>query len=71
MSLAGHDKRPALTAGENEPSGHASAQRLTLPALMHEVHTLIRRVVPLMVARTRWMFGFQRRLVFFFDQGTL
>jgi hypothetical protein len=25
----------------------------------------------LTVARTRWMFGLQRRLVFFFDQGTL
>lgn len=32
-----------------------------MPALMHEVHTLMRlRVLPT-VARTDWMFGFQRR----------
>ena len=48
-----------------------SGQRLTLPALRHEVHTLTRFGVPAIVARTRWMLGFQRRLVFFFDQGTL
>ena len=35
----------------------------TLPALMHEVQTLIRFGLPLMRARMRWMFGFQRRLV--------
>jgi hypothetical protein len=34
-----------------------------LPALMQEVHTLIRLVVPPTTARTRWMFGFQRREV--------
>jgi hypothetical protein len=38
---------------------------------MHEVQTLSRLGLPDTVARTRWMFGFQRRLVFFFDQGTL
>jgi hypothetical protein len=38
---------------------------------MQEVHTLSRLGLPDTIARTRWMFGFQRRLVFFFDQGTL
>jgi hypothetical protein len=37
-------------------------RRVTLPALMHEVHTLRRLGVDLpTIARTRWMFGFQRR----------
>src|ERR1700680_3280482 len=36
-------------------------QRLTLPALMQEVHTRRRLVVPPTVARTTWMLGFQRR----------
>lgn len=41
-----------------------SAQaRDTLPALMHDVHTFIRFGVEPTTARTRWMFGFQRRLV--------
>ena len=35
----------------------------TLPALMHDVQTSMRLVEPLTTARTRWMFGFQRRLV--------
>lgn len=36
--------------------------RVTLPALMHEVQTFSRAGVDLpMIARTRWMFGFQRR----------
>lgn len=35
----------------------------TLPARMHEVHTLTRFGAPFTTARTRWMFGFQRRLV--------
>jgi hypothetical protein len=35
----------------------------TRPALMHDVHTSIRRVVPSTTARTRWMFGFHRRRV--------
>ncbi len=46
-------------------------QRETLPALMQEVQTFSRFGVPDTTACTRWMFGFQRRLVFFFDQGTL
>ena len=37
--------------------------RVTLPALMHEVHTFSRLGVAPMSVRTRWMFGFQRRLV--------
>ena len=48
-----------------------SDQRVTLPALMHEVQTLSRFGLPDTMARTRWMFGSQRRLVFFLDQGTL
>jgi hypothetical protein len=36
-------------------------QRLTLPALMHEVQTLIRFGVPLTTVRTDWMLGYQRR----------
>ena len=39
---------------------------MTLPALRQEVHTLIRfGVLPALptIARTRWMFGFQRREV--------
>ena len=35
----------------------------TLPARMHDVQTLMRFDEPLMSARTRWMFGSQRRLV--------
>ena len=38
---------------------------------MHEVQTLSRLGLPDTCRVTRWMFGFQRRLVFFFDQGTL
>ena len=38
-------------------------QRVTLPALRQEVHTLRRFGVDPTIARTRWMFGFQRRLV--------
>ena len=45
--------------------------RVTLPALMQEVQTFRRLGLPATVARTRWIFGSQRRLVFFFDQGTL
>ena len=44
---------------------------VTLPALMQEVQTFSRLGWPETAARTRWMLGFQRRLVFFFDQGTL
>ena len=36
---------------------------VTLPARMHEVHTWSRLGEPLTIARTRWMFGFQRRLM--------
>src|SRR5215204_4542172 len=36
---------------------------VTLPDLMQPVHTLTRLTVPSTRARTRWMFGFQRRLV--------
>lgn len=37
--------------------------RVTLPALRHEVHTLRRLGLPATIARTRWIFGFQRREV--------
>jgi hypothetical protein len=36
---------------------------VTLPARMQEVHTESRRGEPFTMARTFWMFGFQRRLV--------
>ena len=36
---------------------------MTLPALRHEAHTLRRLGLPDTIARTRWMFGFQRREV--------
>ena len=52
-------------------SEKAGCQRVTLPALMQEVQTFIRLAWPETAARTRWMLGFQRRLVFFFDHGTL
>jgi len=46
--------------------------RTTLPALMHEVHTFSFLVLPPPAGvRTDWMFGSQRRFVFFFDHGTL
>ena len=35
------------------------------------MQTLSRLGVPPTTTRTRWTFGSQRRLVFFFDQGTL
>ena len=44
---------------------------MALPALMQDVQTFIRLAWPETAARTRWMLGFQRRLVFFFDHGTL
>ena len=37
--------------------------RVTLPALMHDVHTFMRLGVEPTTARTRWMLGFQRRFV--------
>jgi hypothetical protein len=36
---------------------------VTLPAFRQDVQTLIRLGVEPTMARTRWMFGFQRRLV--------
>ena len=53
------------------PRERAPTYRVTLPALMQEVQTFRRFGLPATVARTRWIFGSQRRLVFFFDQGTL
>jgi hypothetical protein len=37
--------------------------RVTLPALMQDVQALTRRGVPSTSARTRWTFGFHRRLI--------
>src|SRR6056297_1443311 len=46
------------------PSPVAGSSALTiLPDLMHPVQALTRLVAPFTDARTRWMFGFQRRLV--------
>ena len=50
---------------------HRNSYRATLPALMQDVQTFRRFGLPPTVARTRWILGSQRRLVFFFDQGTL
>ena len=36
--------------------------RVTRPAFRHFVHTWMCRVDPSTTARTRWMFGFHRRL---------
>jgi len=36
---------------------------------MHPVQTFMRFGVPFTVARTRWMFGLNRRLVILRDQG--
>ena len=36
---------------------------MIFPARRHEVHTEMRRGAPFTTARTRWMLGFQRRLV--------
>lgn len=49
----------------------AQEARATLPALMHEVHTFSRLGVLPTNARTRWMFGFQRRLVLRCEWETL
>src|SRR5690606_17686288 len=49
----------------------AETLRVTLPALRQEVHTLTRLGVPPTIARTRWMFGFQRRLVRMWECETL
>ena len=43
---------------------------MTLPALMHEVQTFKRRGVPSTNARTRWMFGSQRRLLRLWEKVT-
>ena len=44
-------------------AGEARQAFWTLPALMQLVQTLRRFVEPFTEARTRWMFGFQRRFV--------
>lgn len=52
----------------------ATTRRLglvTLPALMHDVHTDSRLGAPLTIARTRWMLGFQRRLLRLWEWLTL
>src|SRR5690606_20941063 len=80
---SGTTKAPASSAGGclRECGRAASATRLrqrqaetlrvTLPALRQEVHTLTRLGVPPTIARTRWMFGFQRRLVRMWECETL
>src|SRR5699024_2245760 len=60
-------------SGSAAPGGWGGTRqaRVTLPALRQPVHTFMRLAVPDTLACTVWMFGFQRRLVFFFDHGTL
>jgi hypothetical protein len=45
------------------PARDYLAGLVTLPARMQEVQTLRRRGLPLTIARTRWMLGYQRLLV--------
>jgi hypothetical protein len=45
------------------PSWLAAQALVILLALIQEVQTLTRFVDPFTTARTRWMFGFQRRFV--------
>src|SRR6188472_2254804 len=62
--LSGHTKDRSIRGwiGLSANRGYRPArQRETLPALMHEVQTLSRFGVRPTTARTRWMFGFQRR----------
>ena len=54
--LTEHRPRARRRVGEREGL-------VTLPARRHPVQTLTRLGVPFTSARTRWMFGFQRRLV--------
>ena len=50
--------------GDSRAGGSYTRTFLTiLPARRQPVHTLTRLAVPLTNARTRWMFGFQRRFV--------
>src|SRR5690606_10154319 len=61
-----HREVPARRAGAARAAGGQRLAVVTLPALRQEVQTLRRLgVTPLSPtsARTRWMFGFQRRLV--------
>jgi hypothetical protein len=58
------------SAGGRVRRGQRSAERksegpglVTLPARRQEVQTDKRQRLPSTIARTRWMFGFQRRLV--------
>ena len=51
------------TSGRDERPAAALRQRVTLPALMQEVHTFNLVGVLPTVTRTDWMLGFQRRLV--------
>jgi hypothetical protein len=58
--------RAGLTAGAADRAGGSRLavpwrQRVTFPALMQDVHTCSRLGVPLTVACTTWMLGFQRR----------
>jgi hypothetical protein len=53
---------PRISGASHRDAG-ADQPRVTLPALRQEVHTLTRLGVPPTSVRTRWMLGFQRRLV--------
>src|SRR5919107_5860713 len=69
VMAGGHAKTPGVARGLAQ-SG-AAGQRVTLPALRHDVQTCRRFGVPLTTARTRWMLGSNRRRVAFFDHGRL
>jgi hypothetical protein len=55
--------RPSRARGRSEGDAQVRAVLVTLPARKQPVHTFTRFVAPFTRARTRWMFGFQRRLV--------
>jgi hypothetical protein len=50
-------------AGPGAAGCPRNVQRVTLPAFRQEVQTLRRFGVAPTIARTRWILGFQRRLV--------
>src|SRR6202034_3008380 len=54
---AGRGNRPGGSWVADPPAG----QRVTLPALMQDVHTFSRLGVLPILARTLWMFGLKRR----------
>jgi hypothetical protein len=55
--------RNAASAAQSAVATRPRTALVTLPALRQDVQTLSRLGEPFTKARTRWMFGFQRRFV--------